>query len=117
MNPQTITLTSDDDAGFAWAVQLTGLSLEEIVNLLLEDLVDQFDPDSRDEFMENYFGAWRYKTRRDAERVLEWVKSRNKIVESAIRQECAGFMIDANTPDHNGEPRRICRAAPTARTP
>jgi hypothetical protein len=49
----TITLTPSNASGLAWAAELTGLSLTEIVNLLLEDLVDQFDPESSDEFMEN----------------------------------------------------------------
>jgi hypothetical protein len=29
----TVTLTDENVAGLAWAVKLTGLSLEEIVNL------------------------------------------------------------------------------------
>jgi hypothetical protein len=80
----TIALSEPNAAGLAWAVELSGLSLTEIVNLLLAGEVEQFQPTSRDEYMENMFGAWRYKTRADAERVLEWVKSRRKTVQTAI---------------------------------
>jgi hypothetical protein len=31
----TVTLTDENVAGLVWAVKLTGLSLQEIVNLLL----------------------------------------------------------------------------------
>jgi hypothetical protein len=57
---------------------------------------------------ENTFDAWTYKTRADAERTLEWVKSRNRIVQSAIRQECDGYMIDAFVRDWDGSTHRIC---------
>jgi hypothetical protein len=35
--PPTVTLSDDNAANLAWPVELTGLSLEEIVNLLLAD--------------------------------------------------------------------------------
>ena len=95
MNPQTITLTSQNAAGLAWVVKLTGFSLEEIVNILLSDLVKEFQPGNPDELCENTFGNWQFKTKGDAERTLQWVKSRRKVVESEIRSGRGGYEIDA----------------------
>jgi hypothetical protein len=41
----TVTLTDENAAGLAWAVDLTGLSLEEIINNLLADELTCFRPD------------------------------------------------------------------------
>jgi hypothetical protein len=50
-------------AGLAWAVKLTGLSLEEIVNLLLADKLRSLRPDCEDEYVENTLGCWKLKDR------------------------------------------------------
>ena len=62
--------------GSPLAVKLTGLSLEEIVNLLLTDELTCFRPDYEDEYLENTLGRWKLKDRASAERTLRWVKKR-----------------------------------------
>jgi hypothetical protein len=93
----TVTLTDENAAGLAWAVELTGLSLEEIVNLLLADELTCFRP--------------------GAERTLRWVKERVRkgckgrfpIVETAIRETAGSrFEIDAFQTRRNGQCERVC---------
>ena len=66
----TVTLTAENVAGLAWAVELTGLSLEEIVNLLLADELTCFQPDYDDVYVENTLGWWKFKDRTSVERTL-----------------------------------------------
>jgi hypothetical protein len=63
-----VTLTPDNAAGLAWAVELTGLSLEEIVNNLVADELTCFRPDHYDVYVENTLGCWKFKDRASAER-------------------------------------------------
>ena len=88
----TVTLTDENGAGLAWAVNLTGLSLEEIVNLLLADELTCFRPDYEDEYVENTLGCWKLKDRASAERTLRWVKKRfAKAVEASspfLKAQC-----------------------------
>ena len=72
----TVTLTDENAAGLAWAVDLTGLSLEEIINNLLADELTCFRPDYDDVYVENTLGCWKFKDRASAERTLGWVKER-----------------------------------------
>ena len=72
----TVTLTDENVAGLAWAVKLTGLSLEGIVNLLLADKLTCFRPDYEDEYVENTLGCWKLRDRASAERTLRWVKQK-----------------------------------------
>jgi hypothetical protein len=75
MNPQTIILTPKNAAGLAWVVKLTGLSMEEVANRLLSDLVEEFQPSNRSELMANTFGSWKFAKRKNAERRWrEWPK-------------------------------------------
>jgi hypothetical protein len=113
----TVTLTDENAAGLAWAVELTGLSLEEIVNLLLADELTCFRPDDDDEYVENTFGCWKFKDRAGAERTLGWVKERARkgckgkfpIVETAIREVVGGrFEIDAFVTGRSGQCERVC---------
>jgi len=108
----TVTLTDENAAGLAGAVKLTGLSLEEIVNLLLADELPCFRPDDEDEYVENTLGCWQLRDRASTERTLAWVKSRIRkgrkgkfpIFEGAIRGVEAGrFQIDAFKTPGNGE--------------
>ena len=112
----TVTLTNENAAGLAWAVKLTGLSLEEIVNLLLTDELTCFRPDYEDEYVENTLGCWELKDRASAERTLQWVKKKVRkgrrgkypIFEGAIREVEAGrFQIDAFRTSRNGERERV----------
>ena len=100
----TVTLTDENAAGLAWAVKLTGLSLEEIVDLLLADELTCFRPDYEDEYVENTLGCWELKSRPSAERALAWVKKKVRkgrkgkypIFEGAVRELGTGrFRIDA----------------------
>src|SRR5215469_2377752 len=113
----TVTLTDENAAGLAWAVNLTGLSLEEIVNLLLASELTCFRPDDElNECVENTLGCWKLKSRASAERTLSWVKKKVSkgrkgkypIFEGAIR-EVAGdrFEIDAFRTWRNGERERV----------
>ena len=72
----TVTLTEENAAGLAWAVKLTGLSLEEIVNLLLADERTCFRPDYEDDYVENTLGCWKLKDRSSPERTLRWLSKR-----------------------------------------
>jgi hypothetical protein len=63
----TVTLTDENVAGLAWAVKLTGLSLEEIVNLLVADELTCFRPDDEGEYVENTLGCWKLKDRASAD--------------------------------------------------
>jgi len=112
----TVTLTDENVAGLAWAVKLTGLSLEEIVNLLLTDELTCFRPDYEDEYVENTLGCWELKDRASAERTLQWVKKKVRIgrrgkfpiFEGAVREFKAGrFQIDTFRASRNGERERI----------
>src|SRR5215468_7708179 len=112
----TVTLTEENAAGLAWAVKLTGLSLEEIVNLLLTDELTCFQPDYEDEYVENTLGCWELKSRASAERTLRWVKKKVRkgrkgkypIFEGAVRELGAGrFQIDALKTSGNGERQRV----------
>src|SRR5215831_17671974 len=111
----TVTLTDENAAGLTWAVKLTGLSLEEIVNLLLADELTCFRPDYEDEYVENTLGCWELKDRASAERTLRWVKQRVRkgrrgtfpIFEGAVREvEVGRFQIDAFRTWRNGERER-----------
>ena len=113
----TVTLTDENATGLAWAVEMTGLSLEEIVNLLLADELTCFRPDDDDVYVENTLGCWKFKDRASAERRLGWVKERARkgqkgkfpIVETAIREVVGGrFEIDAFKTRRNGECERVC---------
>ena len=112
----TVTLTDENVAGLAWAVKLTGLSLEEIVNLLLADELTCFRPDDEDDYVLNTLGCWKLKDRASDERTLAWVKKRIRkgrkdkfpIFEGAIRQVAGGrFEIDAFRTWRNGERERV----------
>src|SRR5215510_714312 len=112
----TVTLTDENAAGLAWAVKLTGLSLEEIVNLLLADKLTCFRPDYEDEYVENTLGCWELKSRASAERILEWVKKKVRgrrkgkypIFEGAVREVGTGrFQIDAFATWGDGERRQV----------
>src|SRR5215831_19011404 len=79
----TVTLSDENAAGLAWAVKLTGLSLEKIVNLLLADELTCFRPDYEDEYVENTLGCWKLKDRASAERTLHWIKLRKRFTKAA----------------------------------
>ena len=112
----TVTLTDENAAGLAWGVKLTGLSLEEIVNLLLADELMCFRPGYENEYVGTTLGCWKLKDRASAERTLGWVKKRIRksrkgkfpIFESAIR-EAGGdrFEIDAFKTSRSGEGERV----------
>src|SRR6476620_5114775 len=113
----TVTLTPENAEGLAWAVELTGLSIDEVVNLLLKDDVSNFRPDNHDSYPEQLVGNWKLKDRASAERTLKWVTKRVRkghrgeypIVETAIRELKDGrFEIDAFTTWKNGETHRAC---------
>ena len=72
----TVTLTPENAEGLAWAVELTGLSIDEIVNLLLKDDVSNFQPDYDDSYPEELIGNWKLKDRASAECTLKWVTKR-----------------------------------------
>jgi hypothetical protein len=59
----TVTLTDENVAGLAWAEELTGLSLEEIVNLLLADELTCFQPDYDDVYLENTLERFRNQSK------------------------------------------------------
>ena len=112
----TVTLTNENVGGLAWAVKLTGLSLEEIVNLLLQDELTCFQPDYEDEYVENTLGCWELKDRASAERTLACVKKKVRqgrkgkypIFEGAVRElETGRFQIDAFRSWRNGERERV----------
>jgi hypothetical protein len=113
----TVTLTVENAAGLAWAVDLTGLSLEEIINNLLADELTCFRPDYDDVYVENTLGCWKFKDRASAERTLGWVKERARkgcrgkfpIVETAISEVTGDrFEIDAFKTGRNGKCDRVC---------
>jgi hypothetical protein len=113
----TATLTTKTQPSSPGAVKLTGLFLEEIVNLLLADELTCFRPDDDDEYVENTLGCWKFKDRAGAERTLGWVKKRARkgckgtfpIVETAIREVAGGrFEIDAFVTRRTGQCERIC---------
>jgi len=112
----TVTLTEENAAGLAWAVKLTGLSLEEIVNLLLADERTCFRPDYEDDYVENTLGCWKLKDRSSPERTLRWLKqtvrkgrrAKFPIFEGTVREVEAGrFQIDAFRTRRNGERERV----------
>jgi|SRR6516165_6793461 len=113
----TVTLTDENVAGLAWAVKLTGLSLEEIVNLLLPDELTCFRPDEDwNVYVENTLGCWKLNDRASAERTLAWVKKKVRkgrrgkypIFEGEAREVEAGrFQIDAFVTSRNGERKRV----------
>ena len=116
MNP-TVTLSSENARSLAWVVKLTGLSLEEIVNNLLADVVKEFRPnDAYSEVVENTLGCWQFATRADAERTLAWVKKKIRrghkgkfpIVETQVREVEGRFEIDAFKTYRGGEQERVC---------
>jgi hypothetical protein len=73
----TVTLSDENVAGLAWAVKLTGLSLEKIVNLLLTGEITCFRSDGDwNEYVENTLGCLKLKDRASAERTLQWVKKK-----------------------------------------
>jgi hypothetical protein len=109
----TVTLIDENAAGLAWAVKLSGLSLEEVVNLLLADELTCFRPDYEDEYVENTLGCRELKDRASAERTLPWVKKKVRkgrkgkypIFEGTARElETGRFQIDAFRTWGNGEP-------------
>jgi hypothetical protein len=113
----TITLSDENTAGLAWAVELTGLSYEEIVNLSLKDEIDEFQPDSPDSYPQEWIGCWKFRDRQKAEQTLEWVKKRARhdsrgkypIIETAIRElEDGRFEIHAFSTWKDGKTRRVC---------
>jgi len=113
----TVTLTPENAEGLAWAVELTGLSIDEIVNLLLKDDVSNFQPDYDDSYPEELIGNWKLKDCANAERTLEWVTKRVRkgrrgkypIVQTEITQRKDGrFEIDAFSSWKNGETHRVC---------
>jgi hypothetical protein len=62
----TVTLTDENAAGLALAVELTGLSLDEIVNNLLADELTCFRPDDDwNEYVENTLGCWKFKDQQE----------------------------------------------------
>ena len=113
----TVTLTQENAAALAWAVQLTGLSIDEIVNLLLQDTLENFQPDYWDSYPHETVGNWKLKDRASAERTLEWVKRRVRkgergkypIVETEITElEDGHFEIDAFATCRDGKTHRVC---------
>src|SRR5215469_16196372 len=66
----TVTLTDENAAGLAWAVNLTGLSLEEIVNLLLASELTCFRPD--DELNDCVLTLQPLQATRPAGRDIRW---------------------------------------------
>jgi hypothetical protein len=77
---KTITALTDENAArLAWAVKLTGLSLEEIVNLLLAYKLTCFRPDDEwNEYVENVLGCWKLKSRASAERRRRGSRNRSR---------------------------------------
>ena len=115
----TVTLSPENTTALAWAVELTGLPIDEIVNLLLTDELSNFQPDNDDSYPHETIGCWKFRERKSAERTLKWVKGRVRkykyrgrmfpILETAIRQLADGrFEIDAFRTDGNGERDRVC---------
>ena len=111
----TVTLTPENSAALAWAVELTGLSIDEVVNILLAGLLENFQPDNDDSYPHEEIGCWKFKDRKSAERTLEWVEARAckggnfLLIQSAIRELDNGrFEIDVFRTDKNGERNRVC---------
>ncbi len=112
----TITLTDENVAGLAWAVELTGLSYEEIVNMAVKDEVDNFQPDSDDSYPHEWIGCWKFRDRKSAERTLEWISNRVKkdrkrkfpILETKVTEDPDGrFGIDVFATWQTGEYTRV----------
>jgi len=115
--PIKIELTHENATGLAWAVELTGLSTNEIVNLLLTDELSNFRSDNDDSYPHETIGNWKFKDRASAERTLKWVITRVRrgsrakfpIIESEITELGDGrFEIDAFITRRNGEYDRVC---------
>jgi hypothetical protein len=57
-------------ARLASGIELTGLSLDEIINSLLADKLKNFRPDNDDSYPHETVGCWKFKDRANAERTL-----------------------------------------------
>jgi len=113
----TITLTPENVAGLAWAVELTGLPIDEIVNMMVKDEIENFNPDSVDSYPHEWIGCWKFKDRASAERTLKWIKKRVRkgrrgkfpIVETEVSEDPDGrFGIDVFATWQDGQYRRVC---------
>ena len=111
----TVTLSPENTTALAWAVELTGLPIDEVVNILLAGLLEEFQPDNDDGYPHEEIGCWKFRDRRSAERTLKWVEARAckggnfLLIQSAIRELADGrFEIDAFRTERNGECTRVC---------
>jgi hypothetical protein len=68
----SITLTPENSAALAFWTDLTGLSVQEIANHLLESELEVFSPDNRDTVVTDTLAGFKYADRQSAERVLAW---------------------------------------------
>jgi hypothetical protein len=68
----SITLTPENSAALAFWTDLTGLSVQEIANCLLESELEGFSPNNTDTIVTDTLAGFKYADRQSAERVLAW---------------------------------------------
>ena len=72
----TVKLTPGNAATLAWCSKLTGLPVEELINLFLAEYFEDFNEDTTTAFPEETIGLLKFKDRESAARTLEWVERR-----------------------------------------
>ena len=68
----SVTLTAENSAALAFWTELTGLSVQEIANCLLESQLEVFSPNNTDTIVTDTLAGFQYADRQSAERVLAW---------------------------------------------
>jgi hypothetical protein len=115
-NPHTVTLTEENFTVLNFFVELTGLSPDELVNFILTEEFDQFNPENRDSYVDGTLGCLKYKDRESAKRTLDWCTERfrhkdgslPKKFRSSIRKLPDGkFEINAWHEDWSGKTERL----------
>jgi hypothetical protein len=112
-----VELTPENAATLTWAMQLTGLPADELINFFLVDCFQNIDPEDDESFTRQTIGLPKFKTREDAARVIDWVKAsvrkehQGKLpaIESEIREVDDGrFEINVFTNWKGSETHRVC---------
>jgi hypothetical protein len=86
----SITLTPENSAALAFWTDLTGLSVQEIANHLLESELEVFSPDNRDTVVTDTLAGFKYADRQSAERVLAWATEHLKNYYSKVLKKFTG---------------------------
>jgi hypothetical protein len=115
----TVTLTEENFTALSFFVKLTGLSADELVNFLLADSFQNFNPELDrvwGPYVEETLGCLKYKDRESAKRTLDWCTERlrgkdgllPKKFRSSIRKLPGGRLeINAWHEDWSGKTERL----------